>query len=194
MPPSGDDAGARPTRHQPADPLLESEGSVDPLSLARTYEQLADRFLPAVTVRMSPTRFLTAMCLGALVCREEREGIAADGVWPPWLLYEWYVVKASARADDGTRQERIPGLLKAATCLRNQRPVSAAAYLKTPKVFGFSGIFRRLAVGARVLDNDLERDDGGNELLHTWSRDEGLEDCSMLEALAANSSSSCATP
>ena len=34
------------------DPLQGSEGSVDPLSLQRTYERLADKVLPAVTVRM----------------------------------------------------------------------------------------------------------------------------------------------
>jgi hypothetical protein len=50
-----------------ADPLVEGEGSIDPLALDRIYEQLADRFLPAVTVRMSRIRFLTAMSLGALV-------------------------------------------------------------------------------------------------------------------------------
>jgi hypothetical protein len=38
------------------DPIEGGEGSVDPLSLSRTYERLADRILPAVTVRMSRIR------------------------------------------------------------------------------------------------------------------------------------------
>jgi hypothetical protein len=46
-----------------ADPLLESEKSVDPLSLTRTHEQVADPFPPAVTLRMRRVRFLTARCL-----------------------------------------------------------------------------------------------------------------------------------
>ena len=157
-----------------ADPLVEGEGSVDPLALDRTYERLADRFLPAVTVRMSRIRFLTAMSLGALVCRELRDRIASDGVTPPWLVFEWHVVEAFARAEDGTRRERIPGLQKVTSCLQNQRPVSAASYLKTPKVFGFTGIFRRLATKAHILDEDLDLDDGAHELLAAWARDEGL--------------------
>ena len=158
-----------------ADPILESEGGVDPLSLSRTYERLADRFLPAVTVRMSRIRFLTAMCLGALVCREQRDEIARDEVTPPWLVCEWYVIESFARTLDAARGERIPGLLKVRNCLQNQRPVSAAAYLKTPKVFGFNGIFRRLATAAHLLDDDLELDDGAYELLAAWARDERLD-------------------
>jgi len=158
-----------------ADPLLESEGGVDPLSLARTYERIADRFLPSVTVRMSRIRFLTAMCLGALVCRERRDEVASDDLTPPWLVYEWYVIEAFARVLEIPRGERIPGLVKVTACLGNQRPVSAAAYLKTPKVFGFSGIFRRLATGAHLLDDDLAPDDGAYELLAAWARDEGLD-------------------
>lgn len=158
------------------DPLQDSEGSVDPLSLQRTYELLADKILPAVTVRMGRIRFLTAMSLGALVCQHyDADAVAIDGITPPWLVYEWFVIEAFARELGDTRGERIPGLLKVKNCLGNQRPVSASAYLKTPKVFGFSGIFRRLATRSRILDDELRLDDGGWELLKAWERDEGLD-------------------
>jgi hypothetical protein len=39
----------------------------------------------------------------------------------------------------------IPGIQKVQRAVRNQRPVSAAAYFKTPASFGFTGVFRRLA-------------------------------------------------
>ncbi len=156
-----------------ADPLQESEGSVDPLSLQRTYERLADRVLPAVTVRMGRIRFVTAMCLGALVCQEyDDDAVASDGVTPPWLVFEWFVIEAFAR--EQVKGERVPGMLKVQSCLNSQRPVSAAAYLKTPKVFGFSGIFRRLAVSSGILDDQLRLDDGGWEILRSWEREEGL--------------------
>lgn len=91
------------------DPIEGNEGSVDPLSLSRTYERLADRILPAVTVRMSRIRFVTAMCLGALVCESfDDEAVASDGVTPPWLVYGWFAVEAFARGGEGTRGARIP--------------------------------------------------------------------------------------
>lgn len=158
------------------DPLLESEGSVDPLSLQRTYERLADKILPAVTVRMGRIRFVTALCLGALVCEKYADdAVASDEVTPPWLVYEWFVIEAFARELDDTRGLGIPGLLKVRSCLNNQRPVSAPAYLKTPKVFGFSGIFRRLAIASGILTEELRLDDGGLELLKAWERDESLD-------------------
>src|SRR5262249_14859318 len=43
-----------------------------------------------------------------------------------------------------------------------------------PKVFGFTGIFRRLAEKAKIFDADLELDDGGWELLRTFEQDEQL--------------------
>jgi hypothetical protein len=157
------------------DPVQESEGSVDPLSLQRAYERLADRVLPAVTVRMTRIRFVTAMCLGALVCEAyDPDEVASDGITPPWLVFEWFVIEAFARELDETRGERIPGLLKVKSCLNNQRPVSADAYLKTPKVFGFSGIFRRLAVNCGILTEEHRLDDRGWELLRAWERDEQL--------------------
>ena len=158
------------------DPALESEGGVDPLSLQRSYERLADRILPAVTVRMSRIRFLTAMCLGALVCETfDDDAVAKDDVTPPWLVYEWFVIEAFARGGEDTRGKRIPGLQKAMACLRAQRQLSAAAYLKTPKVFGFTGIFRRLATCSKILDDQLRLDDGGWELLRAWERESDLK-------------------
>ena len=38
------------------DPSEEAEGSIDPLGLQPGYERLADRLLPAVTVRMGHPR------------------------------------------------------------------------------------------------------------------------------------------
>src|SRR5512133_3976168 len=130
------------------DPVAASEGGVDPLSLARVYEHLADRMLPALTVRMSRIRFVTAIAVGAQVCASadfEEDELAKDGVTPPWLVFEWFVVEAFVRARDQLRQTggplRIAGRTKVETALRARRPVSASAYLKTPTVFGFTGIF-----------------------------------------------------
>jgi hypothetical protein len=159
------------------DPSEESEGSIDPLGLQPGYERLADRFLPAVTVRMGHPRFVTAMAVGACVCDDwDTDAVAADEITPPWLVWEWLVVEAFVRAEDAlTGVSGIPGIQKVRRALRNQRPVSATAYLKTPTAFGFTGVFRRLARGIGVLTEEGLLDDGGYALVTAWARDQHLD-------------------
>lgn len=159
------------------DPSEESEGSIDPLGLQPGYERLADRFLPAVTVRMGHPRFLTAMALGACVCDDwDTEAVAADGITPPWLVWEWFVVEAFVRAEESLSGIfGIPGIQKVQHALHNRRPVSATAYLKTPTAFGFTGVFRRLARGIGVLTDGGQLDDGGYELVIAWAKDQRLD-------------------
>lgn len=164
------------------DPLLEGEGSIDPLGLQAIYERLADRVLPAVTVRMRRPRFLTAMAVGARVCGGfNRDQMAADGVTPPWLVFEWFVVEAIVRQRDLRQRDFLtdvqgtPGVTKVATALRDHGQLNARSYLKTPKVFGFSGVYKRLAVTAQVLTDDMDLDDAGHELVKAWEEDQGLE-------------------
>ena len=94
------------------DPSEEGEGSIDPLGLQTTYERLADRLLPAVTVRMGRPRFVTAMAVGACVCEAwDSDRVAADGITPPWLVYEWLVVEAFVRAQSQLKAATgIPGI------------------------------------------------------------------------------------
>ena len=159
------------------DPSEEAEGSIDPLGLQPGYERLADRFLPAVTVRMGHPRFVTAMAVGACVCEDwDDDAVAADEITPPWLVWEWLVVEAFVRAEDSLSGiSGIPGIQKVRRALRNQRPVSATAYLKTPTAFGFTGVFRRLARGIGVLTEEGLLDDGGYELVTAWARDQHLD-------------------
>ena len=159
------------------DPLADGEGSIDPLGLAATYERLADIILPGITVRMGRPRFLTALAVGAYVCSEfGKDELASDEVTPPYLVFEWWVVEAFTRAADELKEYgRIPGMQKAQACVRNGRPLSAPAYLKTPTVFGFTGIFRRLARHTQILTTDGLLDESGHRLVETWARDQGLD-------------------
>lgn len=158
------------------DPPQESEGSVDPLSLQRIYERLADRILPAVTVRMSRVRFLTAIAVAAHVCRDyEDDDLAADDLTPPWLLFEWFVVEAFARSLDDDTPRGIPGMMKVKAALRNGRHVGAASYLKTPKIFGYTGVYKRLAVALRIVTDGLRLDDRGYRLVREWERDQEMQ-------------------
>jgi hypothetical protein len=159
------------------DPSEEGEGSIDPLGLQPGYERLADRLLPAVTVRMGNPRLVTAMALGAFVCVGwDPDAAAADEITPPWLVWEWFVVEAFVRAEESLREvSGVPGTRKVRRALRTQRPISASSYLKTPSAFGFTGVFRRLAVGIGILTEDGRLDDGGYELLTAWAKDQGLD-------------------
>jgi hypothetical protein len=159
------------------DPSEEAEGSIDPLGLQPGYERLADRLLPAVTVRMGHPRFVTAMAIGARICDEwDADAVAADEITPPWLVWEWFVVEAFVRAEESLSGiSGVPGIQKVRRALRHQRPVCATAYLKTPTAFGFTGVFRRLARGIGVLTDDGALDDGGYELVSAWAKDQGLD-------------------
>ncbi len=157
------------------DPLASSEGGIDPLSSQATYEHLAERILPYVTVRMARPRFLTAMAVGAHVCEPFRDDIAADGVTPAYLVFEWYVIEAFVRREAQLVDRRsIPGIDKVRRALKLDRHVSAATYLKTPKIFGYTGVYRRLAYGLEMLNDDVELDEGGWELLRIWEDEQGL--------------------
>jgi hypothetical protein len=159
------------------DPSEEGEGSIDPLGLQPGYDRLADRLLPAVTVRMGHPRFLTAMALGACVCEGwDLDATAADDKTPPWLVWEWFVVEAFVRAEDAlSGRSSVPGGLKVRQALRKARPVCASAYLKMPSAFGFTGVFRRLARNIGILTSDGLLDDGGYELIKAWAKDQGFD-------------------
>src|SRR5206468_3310258 len=47
-------------------------------------------------------------------------------------------------------------------------------YLKTPKVFGFHGVYKTLATHSKVLDNRLMLSENGNQLLKIWEQEQGL--------------------
>lgn len=159
------------------DPSEEAEGSIDPLGLQPGYDRLADRLLPAVTVRMGHPRFLTAMALGACVCEGwDLDATAADEITPPWLVWEWFVVEAFVRAEDAlSGRPSVPGGLKVRQALRKTRPICASTYLKTPSAFGFTGVFRRLARNVGILTSEGLLDDGGYELIKAWAKDQGLD-------------------
>jgi hypothetical protein len=161
-----------------SDPVVGSEGSVDPLSLSPIYDRLADRILPSLTVRMRRIRFVTAMCVAARVCADDydEDNVASDGVTPPWLVFEWFAVEALVRKKDELDDaDGVPGGTKVRHAISQRRPICHLSYLKTPKVFGFSGIFRRFVTEASVLTDDLLLDDGGYTVLRAWEKDVGLD-------------------
>jgi len=157
------------------DPETQGEGSIDPLGLATTADRLANWILPGMTARMWRPRFVTAIAVASLVVEPFGDELAADNVTPPWLVLEWYYVEALAgirEASDDLR--RVPGIDKARRALRDGVPMNADRFLKTPKVFAFHGVYKRLARHVDVVDDELALGETCYRLLRTWEVEQGL--------------------
>ncbi|MFM7230790.1 MAG: hypothetical protein ACKO3S_02275 [bacterium] len=163
-----------------ADPILGGEGSVDPFTTQAAYERLAERIFPSITVRMKRIRMVTASCVTAWVCStDELFGqLAKDGVTPSWLVFEWYLLEAHCRAGEGFAGNDTFGLAgwtKVRRAIQEGRAINAATYLRTPRIFGINGIYRRLATAQRFLTDDMRLDEQGYELLRIWEKEQGLK-------------------
>jgi hypothetical protein len=161
-----------------ADPEQSGEGNLDPLRLAPMAEALAEEILPSVTNRMSRVRFLTAISFGSAVSVGLEDIPPKDGLTTPHLAFEWHLVEAIARRSRYGLPDSallgVPGINKARAVISSGAQLRASTYLKTPKVFGFVGVYKRLANGLALVDQDIVLQSGGDELLRAWERDQNL--------------------
>ena len=148
------------------DPDESREGSLDPMGLAPLADRLADLIAPDVTARMSRVRFITAIAVGATVTAGMQDLIAADGVTPAYIAFEWHLVEALARQRDlqASATLGVPGIGKARSMLAlgSGRHLDSHSYLKGPRVFGFTGVYKRLARALGIVTPEialLERGD-----------------------------------
>jgi len=156
------------------DPAISSEGSVDPLGLYNIADSLAVMLVPGVRERQRHPRYLTAMAVSASVCSEfDEERLASDGVSEPWQVFEWYMVEGLVRTCRNDELGGLPGIDKAATAISDGVSLSAKRYLKTPKVFGFHGVYRLLANTLGILDTQ-GLGETGCLLLNAWMDEQGL--------------------
>jgi hypothetical protein len=153
------------------DPPGASEGTLDPLGLYQIADQLAIRLVPSVRERMQRARFLTVMTLGALVT----EGLDADPEEPeaePYLIWEWLVVEALIRTpNDEKLLWGVPGTLVTRRALAGHNYVDRRSYLKTPRIFGFNGVYKRLAIHLGLVDVHLGLAAESEQLIDAWARD-----------------------
>ncbi len=156
------------------DPPGTSEGTLDPLGLYQIADQLGVQLVPAVRERMQRIRFLTAMAVGALVT----EGLEDDPPFrdaAPHLVWEWLVVEALVRRrSDDSRLWGVPGTNVARRAINNLGYLDARSYLKTPRIFGFNGVYKRLAFHVGLVDVHLGSGLYGEGLVDAWARDSGL--------------------
>jgi hypothetical protein len=157
------------------DPVLSSEGALDPLGLFAIADSLSVRLVPGVRERQSHPRFLTTIAVSLSVCNEFTEDtVANDKVSEPWQVLEWYVVEGLVRTiKENELLQGLPGRDKAARAIKDQVPLSAKRYLKTPSVFGFHGVYRVLS-RTIALETAGRLGEIGYDLLTTWSDEQGL--------------------
>jgi hypothetical protein len=158
------------------DPSYAGEGSIDPLGLAPLADRLAEETVPRVTARMSRIRFLTAIAAASVVTQDLAEIPPADGVTTPYIAVEWHVIEAFSR-DRGLPREAVAGvagILKARSVVARGGHLDALSYLKGPKVFGFHGIYKRLARGLGLVDDELLLTERGDQLVRAWEVDRYL--------------------
>lgn len=162
------------------DPPGTSEGALDPLGLYQIADQLAVQLVPAVRERMQRIRMLTAIAVGAMVT-EELNDDQRNRDASPYLVWEWLVVEALTRKmRDEPSLWGVPGTLVAARALDQQGYLDARSYLKTPRIFGFTGVYKRLAIHLGVTDVHLGTGPNAEALVNAWSR--GLKSAGLPEA------------
>lgn len=161
-----------------ADPEISGEGSLDPLGLAQIADRLADHLVPGVRARMRRVRFVTASAIGALSFEELFDMSPADGLSSPSICFEWLVLEAFARRDaqdHALDAAGVPGSSKTRAVIANSRRLTAKNYLKSPNVFGFTGVYLPLARSLHVLDDWRRPAANITELTSAWEQDQGLD-------------------
>jgi hypothetical protein len=168
------------------EPLGAGEGTLDPLGLYQIADQLAMQLVPAVRERMQRIRFLTAMAVGALVT----EGMDDDPTQrdaSPFLVWEWLVAEALIRESaNASSSWGIAGSSMARRAVSQYGYIDARSYLKTPRIFGFHGVYKRLAVHLGLVDVHLAPGPQAERLVDAWARDKQWDGRKGVKALLAN--------
>lgn len=165
------------------DPPGTSEGTLDPLGLYQIADQLAVQLVPGVRERMQRIRFLTAMAVGSLVTEDLEDNPELRDA-SPYLVWEWLVVEALIRTkgeDPGIWG--IPGTLVARRALNQHGYLDSRSYLKTPRIFGFHGVYKRLAIRLGIVDVHLGAGPNAAGLVDAWARGFGLRGLSEAKPI-----------
>lgn len=156
------------------DPVDVHEGALDPLGLNPIADRLGNKLTPGIRERMQHPRFLTAVAVGAELCRPFLDEVASDGITPPHIVYEWYVIQAFYKTfRDSDELIGFPGILKAKNAWIKKDPFSHTRYLKTAPIFGFNGVYKTLAEELDIVQDGL-LDENGDQLLRVWSEEQSF--------------------
>lgn len=156
---------------------------LDPMGLYQIADSLAIELVPAVRERMQRVRFLTAMTVGALVA-DGLEDNPRNRDASPYLVWEWFVVEALVRTyGDDDALWGVPGTLVGRRALNQHGYLDSRSYLKTPRIFGFNGVYKRMAIHLGLMDLHLAPGPNADGLVDAWARGigfSGLQDAKPL--------------
>lgn len=150
------------------------EGTLDPLGLSPGAERIAELLAPGLRARMVQPRFVTLAAIGAMA-RPQPDSLTTISGPSPDIAFEWLVAEALARDNpQSAAAHHFPGSRKVARALRRGDRVSASDYLASPRVFGFTGVYRPFSryAGVSTSLDELGRNAVG--LVEAWERDQGL--------------------
>lgn len=158
------------------DPPTADEGRLDPLGLASVADRIADSYARPLRARMRRVRFLTTMALGGLFINDlagVKPAVAGD---TPDVALERIVVECLARSNstENRLDSGIPGITKAHAALLSKSRLSARGYLKSPRVFGFFGVYRPLAAAIGLTDSTGGTLATGASVLQALEKDQQL--------------------
>lgn len=158
------------------DPPTAGEGSLDPVGLGSVSERLAEMLVPGFRARMSRFRLLTAIAIASAVCEDTAPELASDERTTPQVAFEWMLLEAFARHTSADAPLRgVPGLQKARVVRGRGERLSANSYLKGPKIFGFHGVYKPLAIELGIIDAQLQPGPLQEALVQAWEHDNGLD-------------------
>ncbi|MEX2389244.1 MAG: hypothetical protein WD534_15305 [Phycisphaeraceae bacterium] len=157
------------------DPPGSSEGTLDPMGLYQVADRLAGDLVPAVRERMQRVRFLTPIAVGSFVTAG-LEPNADEPQTAPFLVWEWLVIEAILRTYDGQDELwGVPGTLVTRRAIKQHGYLDSRSYLKTARIYGFHGVFKRLAVHVGLVSPDMNpRGPRTQALAEAWAQDSGL--------------------
>ena len=163
-------------RNSAYDPPSAGEGRLDPLGFGVIADRIADSYARPVRARMRRIRFLTSMAIGGTFIWDLNSIEPAVAGDTPDIAFERVVIEALARGgQSGVHLDTgIPGITKAQAALLSKSRLDARGYLKSPRVFGFSGVYRPLSQATLLTDRWGGVLEAGRELIAGLEPDSGL--------------------
>lgn len=170
-------------RNSAYDPPLAGEGRLDPLGFGVIADRIADSYARPVRARMRRIRFLTSMSLGGTFLWDLNSIEPAVAGDTPDIAFERVVIEALARGSQSGSQldTGIPGITKAQAALLSRSRLDARGYLKSPRVFGFNGVYRPLAHATMLTDRSGGILEAGRGLLEGLEADLGMQGLALAQ-------------
>ncbi|MDV8003013.1 hypothetical protein [Rhodococcus sp. IEGM 1408] len=118
---------------------------------------------------------MARIALSAVVVQEFSQLRSTDGTTRADIVLEWNVLESMVRHQrDELKLIPFPGSSKTARALAGGGRLSPTTYLRGPRVFGFTGVYRPYCVDTGVLDTHGDPGEAARDLVEAWEQDRDL--------------------